>query len=304
MRTYTWRHARTSTLRPIPSWTVAAAVISAAAISCGGEDQNAADNSPVSGVDPATGAGAGAGTGAGTGTGTTTSPTGTTTTGGGAPSCPTYDDDFLPQVHVPVCSKCHGADPKLPDWGVYATASGACSLIGSQVGANHMPPASSGLSLTSAERTTVLDWVRIGCPKTKADTPASCRVSSGAPPPNPTGSPSPTPTGSPSPTPTPQPTGNPPNTTGDAGAPGSPGTTDRLSITRAEWRSETGTLRLEGTCSNYTASLTAEFGGRREALLNASGRFRSEFSSVTTKPATVTVTASTGASATSAVQAN
>src|SRR5262249_50099326 len=73
------------------------------------------------------------------------------TPGGGAAgaaptamACPTYVDDFLPRVHEPICSKCHGSEPKLPDWGVYSQAKAACSTIGSRVASGSMPPRSAG----------------------------------------------------------------------------------------------------------------------------------------------------------------
>jgi len=92
------------------------------------------------------------------------------------------------------------------------------------------------------------------------------------------------------------------------GKPGGGGTNPptgaTLSITRAEWDSENESLRLEGRCSDYAATLRADFSGRMEAVTNNMGRFRNVFNNVAKDPGTVTVTASNGATATSAVTAN
>ncbi|HEX3598344.1 MAG TPA: hypothetical protein VHU80_24720 [Polyangiaceae bacterium] len=74
-----------------------------------------------------------------------------------------------------------------------------------------------------------------------------------------------------------------------------------MSITRAEWDSAKETLRLEGECSDYSASLSAEFGGRTEPMTNDMGRFRNEFTNVASNPGTVTVTTTSGVSAASSV---
>jgi hypothetical protein len=113
------------------------------------------------------------------GTGTGVPPTGGGAGGGGsvvpgAPNCPTYDGDFLPNVHAPVCSKCHGAQSKLPDWGTYSVAKASCAGIGSRVASGSMPPRNSGLTLTAEQRSLVADWVCLGCPQAESDLPASC----------------------------------------------------------------------------------------------------------------------------------
>lgn len=96
---------------------------------------------------------------------------------GGSPSaatCPTYQDDFLPQVNAPVCSKCHPGNGRLPDWGVYSQAQANCSSIGSKVASGSMPPRSSGYSLSAAQRALVASWVKLGCPRTKSNLPGTC----------------------------------------------------------------------------------------------------------------------------------
>ena len=70
-----------------------------------------------------------------------------------------------------------------------------------------------------------------------------------------------------------------------------------IRITRAEWDASKQTLRLEGTSSDPSAQLTAEFGGRNVTLTNDAGRFRIELTGVTINPDTVTVRSSTGAAA-------
>jgi hypothetical protein len=100
-----------------------------------------------------------------------------TGTGGPSPSaasCPTYQDDFLPQVNAPICSNCHQGNGRLLDWGMYSTASTSCASIGSKVANGSMPPPRSGYSLTSAQRSLVASWVRLGCPQTKSDLPSTC----------------------------------------------------------------------------------------------------------------------------------
>jgi len=77
-----------------------------------------------------------------------------------------------------------------------------------------------------------------------------------------------------------------------------------VSITRAEWDASKQTLRLEGTSSDRSAVLTAEFGGRSVMLTNDAGRFRIELTGVTMNPGTVTVRSSTGTMASANVQAN
>jgi hypothetical protein len=165
-----------------------------------------------------------------------------------------------------------------------------------------MPPKNSGLTLTADQRTLVADWVRLGCPQADSDLPASCFP----PPPQGAGG---TNTG---PLP-PQGAGgtgaNPPQGAGGAimPAPGSggagmnPPSVARLSITRAEWDSEKASLRLEGDCSDYSATLRADFSGRTEPVTNDTGRFRNVFSNVASNPVTITVTASNGVTATSGV---
>jgi hypothetical protein len=97
----------------------------------------------------------------------------------GSASCPTFQDDFLPQIHTPVCSKCHGSDPRLRNWGDYATAASACGRIGAAVGGGSMPPRSSGLSLTADQRALVANWVSLGCPESASTLPASCSAGTG-----------------------------------------------------------------------------------------------------------------------------
>jgi hypothetical protein len=215
----------------------------------------------------------------------------------GAPNCPTYVDDFVPRINTPVCSKCHGAQAKLPNWGVYSSAKASCTAIGSRVASGSMPPRSSGLTLTAEQRALVADWVRLGCPQAESNLPASC-----FPPPAQGAG------GSANP---PQGSGGtntvPPQGTGGASTPGSGGAATNppigatLSITRAEWDAENQSLRLEGRCSDYSATLRADFGGRMEPLANDTGRFRNVFNNVATDPMTITVTASNGVTATSAV---
>ena len=114
--------------------------------------------------------------------GGSTSAGGSAKTGGGAAgqsatamSCPTYMDDFLPQIHTPVCSKCHQGSGRLGDWGVYSQAKANCATIGARVASGAMPPARSGYTLTSAQRSLVASWVRLGCPQTASDLPSTCK---------------------------------------------------------------------------------------------------------------------------------
>jgi hypothetical protein len=253
--------------------------------------------------------GGGTTTGPGSGRGSTAPGSGGTSSAA-APNCPTYDDDFLPDVHTPVCSHCHDADQKkLPDWGQYSQALAACSKIGSFVASGDMPPPSSGLSLDAAQKAMVAAWVKLGCPETANDLPASCRPStmpmgagggtgaggaSGAG----TGAGGGTGTGAGGGT------GTGAGTGGVAGAGAGGGASAvMVAITRAEWDSEKETLRLEGTCSNYMSTMNAEFGGRTEGLANSMGRFRDQFSNVIVNPGTVTVKTNDGAQATSTVMA-
>ena len=76
-----------------------------------------------------------------------------------------------------------------------------------------------------------------------------------------------------------------------------------LVIDRAEWDSEKQDLRVEGTCDDTAATLTAEFTGRSEPVTNTQGRFRAQISGVQVRPPAVPVKASSGATATAAVVA-
>jgi hypothetical protein len=249
------------------------------------------------------------------GTGNNVTPGGGGTSGGtgspSAPNCPTYDGDFLPSVNAPVCSNCHTGG-KLPNWATYSTAKASCTTIGSRVASGSMPPKGSGLTLTAAQRALVADWVRLGCPEAESNLPASCFP---APPQGAGGSNTTPPQGGTGTTP-PQGGGgtgtNPPQGAGGATSPAqgsggagmNPPTAAVLSITRAEWDSEKESLRLEGSCSDYAATLRADFSGRMEAVANDMGRFRNVFNNVATDPGMITVTASNGVAATSAVTAN
>lgn len=235
---------------------------------------------------------------------------GTTAPGASAAqNCPTYQDDFVPQVYEPVCSKCHdGSNSKAPNWGQYSVASASCGTIGDLVASGAMPPASAKLPLDAAQKALVAAWVGLGCPENASALPASCQPSSQGP-----GYPEPS-AGSGGAS-----TGTPPSGAGGAstgtpaaGAPSSAGGTGTtsgssstvvLAVTRAEWDADKETLRLEGTVSDVTATLTAEFGGRTEPLANDAGRFRNEFTNVVSDPPTVTVRTGGGAIATSPVTA-
>ncbi len=199
--------------------------------------------------------------------------------------CPSYDDGFRPLVHAPVCSHCHGAQQGIPDWGVFSQAKASCSLIGSRVDSGIMPPRSSGLSLSAAQRALVLDWVRLGCPKTAQD--AACTSPASAPPSTAAASG----TGAPA--------ASSPPSSGSASNPAA----DSITVSRAEWDSD-GRLRIEGNASDPAASLRVEFAGRSEALVNDGGRFRGEFRDVPVYPPTVTVLSSGGDSITVPVVAN
>lgn len=122
-------------------------------------------------------------------------PQGTASTPASSNGCPTYEDDFLPKIHTPICSNCHGRDPQLRNWGVYATAASACGRIGSVVAGGSMPPRSSGLSLNATQAALVAEWVSLGCPQSASTVPSSCTSSpsSGSPQPAPSAMPSTTP---------------------------------------------------------------------------------------------------------------
>jgi hypothetical protein len=269
--------------------------VGGAAASAGAAPANAGGNVANTGGTPANVGGATSSTG-----GTSSRPPSS-----GAPSCPTYDDDFLPKVYTPICSTCHNSTARVPNWGVYATAKASCSLIGSRVASGAMPPRSSS-PLSADQKSLVADWVRLGCPQTMAELPASC-----FPPPTP-----PTPGGAGGAPPSTGAGGAPPSTgmggaggtAPSAGGAGGTATTPpavgTVTITRAEWDASKQTLRLEGTSSDTSAMLTAEFGGRSVMLMNQGGRFRVELTGVTTNPSTVTVRSSKGAVASANVQAN
>jgi mono/diheme cytochrome c family protein len=198
----------------------------------------------------------------------------------GEPSCVTYADDFGPRVHQPICGNCHGAKAGLPDFGVPAVARSACANIGNVVRRGIMPPDGSGYVLTPEQRTLVADWVALGCPETAAGAMGSC---SSTPPAGSGGT----------------------TSTGGAPATGNaPGVNGSVVIDRAQWDPDKAELRIEGTASDAQATLTAEFTDRTETLQNDQGRFREEFTGVPVRPPSVTVTASSGASATAAVLAN
>lgn len=192
--------------------------------------------------------------------------------GTAGPACVSYADGFLPQVHQPVCSNCHGVRDGLPDLGVAATARSECSRIGDLVRRGVMPPDGSGYVLTEGQRSLVADWVALGCPETAAEAAGSC--SSDPLPGN----------------------GGTPGETG--GAPAAQGV---VAIERADWDPDDEELRIEGTVDDAQATLTAEFTGRTEPVPNDEGRFRAEFTGVPVRPPSVTVRASSGASATAAV---
>jgi hypothetical protein len=118
-------------------------------------------------------AGATAGRARGNG-GSTATTTGAAGQSASTASCPTYVDDFQPQVNGPVCSKCHQSGGRLADWGVYSQAKANCSTIGSRVASGAMPPPRSGYSLSAAQRALVASWVRLGCPQTTSELPSTC----------------------------------------------------------------------------------------------------------------------------------
>jgi hypothetical protein len=204
---------------------------------------------------------------------------------GGATSapavCENYVDGFRPQVFVPVCSHCHGQQSNIPDLGVASVAIANCSTIGSVISRGVMPPDGSGLTLTAEQRTLIADWVAAGCPETAADAAQVCTAA-------PAGSGG---TGAG--------TGGTPSTGGTATTPPASG----LTVDRAEWDADKQSLRIEGTVDDTGATLVAEFTGRTEPLTNDGGRFKSAFDGVVVRPPAVTVTASSGASATAAVVA-
>lgn len=91
--------------------------------------------------------------------------------------CPSYVGVFLPIVHKPVCSNCHGVFSDIPDWGRASIAAGNCSLIGEAIQNGDMPPSSSSVMLTSDERSIVLRWVALGCPESDAQARSACNDS-------------------------------------------------------------------------------------------------------------------------------
>ena len=117
-----------------------------------------------------TGAGGRARTG-----GATSTSTGAAGQSASAMSCPTFADDFVPQVNAPVCSKCHQTMARLADWGVYSVTKANCAAIGSRVASGAMPPPRSGYTLSAAQRSLVASWVRLGCPQTASDLPSTCQ---------------------------------------------------------------------------------------------------------------------------------
>ena len=75
---------------------------------------------------------------------------------------------------MPVCSKCHDGNGRLPDWSVYSQAQSSCASIGSKVASGSMPPPGSGYSLSTAQRSLVASWVMLGCPETIGNLPSTC----------------------------------------------------------------------------------------------------------------------------------
>jgi len=141
-----------------------------------------------------------------------------------------------------------------------------------------MPPDGSGYVLSPDQRTLVANWVALGCPETAAAAAGKC---GGAMPGN-------------------------GGTTSTGGAPATgnaPPVTGSVVIDRAEWDPGDESLRIEGTASDAQATLNAEFTGRSEPVANDGGRFREEFTGVLVRPPAVTITASSGATATAAVVA-
>ena len=139
-----------------------------------GDQASSSGGAPTGGSRSAGGASAASGgraRGSGGSTSTSTGAGGQSTT---AASCPTYVDDFLPQIHTPVCSKCHQTGTRLADWGVYAQAKASCTQIGSRVASGAMPPPRSGYTVTAAQKALVASWVRLGCPQTASDLPSTC----------------------------------------------------------------------------------------------------------------------------------
>jgi len=80
-----------------------------------------------------------------------------------------------------------------------------------------------------------------------------------------------------------------------------PPASDSVSITKAEWDGGKSQLKLEGTVSSGSATLTVTFGARVETITTTTGRFKRSFNGVTSNPGTVTVTSSGGGSATATV---
>jgi hypothetical protein len=105
---------------------------------------------------------------------TSTSAAGAAGQSASAASCPTYDDEFQPQINAPVCSKCHQSSARLADWGVYSQAKANCATIGSRVASGAMPPPRSGYTLSAARRSLVASWVRLGA-QTASDLPSTCK---------------------------------------------------------------------------------------------------------------------------------
>jgi len=142
-----------------------------------GGETSSGGNTAGGGV-PGTGGSAVAKGGAGARGGSTSAGTGASVGAGGQSAstvaCPTYQDDFLPQINTPVCGKCHGVMARIADWGVYSQAKASCGTIGSRVASGAMPPRNSGATLTTAQRSLVASWVRLGCPQTKTDLPTTC----------------------------------------------------------------------------------------------------------------------------------
>jgi hypothetical protein len=245
----------------------AAASLLAFTVACSGQDPDpkAVGTGGAGGTSSPSAGGSTAGTGGASAGGTSANPK----------TCPSYADGFLPLVHQPICSNCHGQQKGIPDWAQPSVAIAECSTIGNMVANGLMPPDGSGYALTAAQRTLVADWVAIDCPETAAEAASVCTPSAGN-------------TG----------TGGVPTDPGTGGQPA--GVTGTVAIDRAEWDSDKLVLRLEGTASDATATLSVEFAGRTETVQNDQGRFRAEFSGVTVRPPNVTVRASSGATATAA----
>lgn len=89
---------------------------------------------------------------------------------------------------------------------------------------------------------------------------------------------------------------------GEPRAPGVPDAVSVIQIERARWDEDDGELEVRGVVSSPEVTLSVQFLGRAEPLLNEAGSFRGEFSAVEDDPEQVTVTASDGASATARVE--